>query len=321
MAKTQAWVLDTLQARALAYSNTGHQIHFGHATARALFGFSFHPRVLVFQVAKGGTGKTSLARESAIRASLYGARVLCVDMDPQANLTTAFNQNADQLPVMIDVLADQYPLKDTIISVLPGVDLLPSRFDNTLLDQVIIQKGLALDSLYRGPLQALKKSYDLIIVDCPPSLGQSVAACALAADVLVVPVAPQSFAMAGLKTVYQSLLELEEVFGLAIPFLILLNQFDPRARLSQQTLALLLQDPHYGECLIDRCIRDSQEFPKAIAAGKSIFDALKPSGAKNDIDHITKVFLDLVWSPVAKPSSKASSTIQKSSISEAASTG
>ncbi len=293
LAKTKAWLLASLKERGLAYATTAGQEHFGHRTARQIFNFSLKPKVMVFQIIKGGTGKTSLVRELAIRASLYGAKVLCIDMDQQANLSLAFNQNADELPVMIDVLVDHYPINDTIVEVLPGIDLIPSRFDNALLDTVITQKGLPLNQIYREPFQAFKKNYDLIIVDCPPSLGQSVSACALAADYVVAPVVPETFALAGLDRVHQLMKELEQGFGVNIPMGILLNKFESKARMSFETLGYLLRHPEYRVQLLKSTVRYANAFPNTIERGISIFDTLKTGTAKEDIDCLTRELLNI----------------------------
>ncbi len=293
LGQTKAWVASLLTERDFPYFKTNGLIYFEHETARRFFQFSFTPRVIVFQIVKGGTGKTSLVYEFAIRASLYGARVLCVDMDQQGNLTHAFNQDAEGLPVMIDVLVDNHPFESSIVQVAPGIDLLPSRFENAMLDEVLRLKNLPLDLVYREPLQGLKKHYDVIVVDCPPSLGQSVAACALSADYLLAPVTPEKFALSGLDIAYQSLEELQESFNLSISFGVVLNKFESRTTLSQNALKYLQKSPKYKNKLLKNCIRSSQEFPKVIAGNGSIFDALKPTTAKEDVDHLTRDLLEI----------------------------
>ncbi len=291
--KNKGWILSTLEERQLPFMKANQQIYFSHDTAKALFQFSFKPQLIVFQIVKGGTGKTSLVYEFAVRSSLYGAKVLCIDMDQQGNLTHAFQQDAEVVPVMIDVLADNHPLEQAIIPVMPGIDLVPSRFENSLLDEVLRQKKLPLGSVYRAPWQALKGQYDLIVVDCPPSLGQSVAASALAADCLLAPVTPEKFALSGLDIVYQSVEELQSCFGVSIDFRIVLNKFEARTTLSQNALRYLLNHPDYESKLLKHYIRLSQEFPKGIANGNSIFESLKPTSAKEDLDKLTQVLLGI----------------------------
>ncbi len=292
LGKNQAWLVNALQERMLSYTKINQQLYFGHETAKALFQFAFTPRVIAFHIVKGGTGKTSLAYEFAIRASLYGAKVLCVDMDQQGNLTQAFNIDAETLPVMIDVLVDDIPFKESIVSVVPGIDLIPSRFENAMLDEIVRVKHLPLQAVYRTPLQTLKSQYDVIIIDCPPSLGQSVAACALASDYLLSPVTPEKFALSGLEIAYQSVLELEEIFKIPIRFGVVLNKFESRTTLSQEAFRHLISDPRYQGKLLKNYIRSTQDFPNSIAINGSIFEGLKSTIAKEDIDLFTRELLE-----------------------------
>jgi chromosome partitioning protein len=294
LGQTKTGATSLLTERGLSYFKSNAAIYFKHETARKFFQFSFTPRVIVFQIVKGGTGKTSLVYEFAIRASLYGARVLCVDMDQQGNLTHAFHQDAEGLPVMIDALVDHHSLEASIVQVAPGIDLLPSRFENAMLDEVLRLKNLPLELVYREPLQRLKNHYDVIVVDCPPSLGRSVAACALAADYLLAPVTPEKFALSGLDIVYQSVEELQDNFDLPINLGVVLNKFEFRTTLSQDALKYLQQNPKYNHKLLKNCIRTSQEFPRVMANSGSIFDVLKPTTAKEDIDHLTQTLLEIV---------------------------
>jgi len=288
----RASVLSTLTEKKLPYQKLSrNQIIFGHETAKGLFEFPFKPSVYVFQIVKGGTGKTSLVYELAVRASLYGASVLCIDMDQQGNLTQAFNQNAEHLPVMIDIVVDHHSLHDSIISVAPGIDLLPSRFENSVLDEVLRQKKYPLERIYREPFQALKEYYDLIIVDCPPSLGQSVAACALSSDYVVSPVTPEKFALSGLQMAYQSIQELQANFRIPIQFGVVLNKFDSRSEIARDILTSLLKDPRYKNKLLKNTIRVSRDFPNMMAQNRSIFETIGPSSAKEDIDLFTRELL------------------------------
>lgn len=309
LGKSKAWVVSTLKERDLPFSKSSNQVYFGHETAKRLFNNTFNPQVIVFQIVKGGTGKTSLVHEFAIRASLYGAKVLCIDMDQQANLTLAFNQNAENLPVMIDILVDGHPFEEAIVEVLPGLDLLPSRFENAMLDEVLRLKKCPLQEVYRNPFQAFKNQYDLIVVDCPPSLGQSVAACALAADRVLAPVIPEKFALSGLDMAYQSIEELQENFGIDISFSVVLNKFEAKTGLSQNAMHYLLRHPKYGSKLLRNNIRFSQEFPKVIANNISVFDTIKRSIAKEDVDHLTQELLGLYSDPGSTLANALSSAI------------
>lgn len=293
LGKSEVDIHTILKDRNLLFSKHQNQIYFGHSTAKHVFQFPWVPQTFVFQIVKGGTGKTSLVHEFAIRASLYGAKVLCVDMDQQGNLTHSFNKNAEHLPVMVDILLEGHPIQGSIIEVSEGIHLLPSRFENAMLDEVIRSKDLPLDWVYRKPFEMLKDKYDVIVVDCPPSLGRSVAACALAADCVIAPVTPERFALLGLELTTQSVKELEETFEMFIPLRIVLNKFDTRTTLSQSALRELTKHKQYQDKFLNAYVRSSQEFPNAIAKGCSIFDTVKPTLAKSDMDCLTQEILEI----------------------------
>jgi chromosome partitioning protein len=290
---SQAWIYAELQELGLAFSTVDNQFYFAHNTAARLFNLPFRSQIVGFQILKGGTGKTSLALEVAIRASLYGARVLCIDLDQQANLTQAFNQNADDVPVMVDILAEGYPIAGSLMKVKEGIDLLPSRIENAMLDEVIRLQELSLDIVYREPFNFLKEYYDLIIVDCPPSLGQSVTACALAVDTLLMPVTPEKFARSGLQATHQFIEELALAYQCHIPLKIVLNKFDSNSPYSEEALSWLQSHPQFRDNLLRTPVRLSQAFPAASLQMGSIFDTVTSNSAKEDIDALARLLLNL----------------------------
>jgi len=280
--------------------------HFSYSTAKKIFKLHQSPKAIAFQIVKGGTGKTSIASAFAVRANLYGLKVLCIDLDQQGNLSHTFEVDAESLPVMVDILAEDYAFTDAITNIYPGLDLIASRIENALIDDVIKLKGLPLDQVYRTPFAKLKQDYDLIVIDCPPNLGQSVAAVTLAVDMVVSPVVPENFALSGLKITYNTIRELEEAYSTNIPFGIVLNKHDARTILSQDALQTLINHHNYRSNMLQTYVRTSQEFPNAIANGQTIFDSVKPSIAKSDIDHLTREILGLGSLPKNKNNNKTS---------------
>ncbi len=283
-----------LKSKNLPFIKTQNRIYFGHNTAKELFKLKFKQKTVAIQIVKGGTGKTSLAHAIAIKANLYGARVLCIDKDQQGNLTQAFQVNPEKIPVMIDVLNDEYAIEDCIVNISDGLDLIPSRIENAVLDNVLMIQGLPLDRVYKERFDRLRNSYDLIILDCPPALGQSVTAATLASDLVISPVTPEKFSLSGLKVTGQEIINIEKKFKVDIPLNVLLNKFDSRTTLSHETLTSLIKHPIYGSKMFKSYIRASQEFPNAIAQGRSIYDGLKRTTAQEDIELVTKEILGLI---------------------------
>lgn len=290
---TERWVNKQLKTFKLPTSRRDGRLFFEHTTAKSLFQFSFKPQTIIFHIVKGGTGKTSLAFEFSIRANLYGAKVLCIDMDQQGNLTQACQIDPEQSPVMVDILAEDYSLKHAIQTVHEGLDLIPSRIENSMLDEVIRLRKFSLNKVYAKPLENLKKEYDLIVIDCPPSLGQSVAALTLATDLVMVPVLPEKFSLSGLALTHQAIRELESKYKKTIHFSLILNKFEPKSKVSQKALKHLQESPIYHNQLLPNFIRFSEDFVQSIAKARSIFDSTKPSAAKQDLDWLTRHLLHL----------------------------
>jgi chromosome partitioning protein len=282
-----------LKNQQVDFTDRNTSSYFEHDTAKEVFRLKLPARAVAFQIIKGGTGKTSLAQSFAIRASLYGLKVLCIDLDQQGNLTSTFTVDAESYPIMVDILAEGYSFESAIIKATPGIDLLASRIENALLDDVIKLKQIPLDKVYKEQLALLKKRYDLIVIDCPPNLGQSVAAVTLGVDLVVAPVVPENFALSGLKVTANAIEEIEASYNVTIPFAIALNKYDPRTILSKEALETFKNHPKYSNHILPNCIRMSQEFPNAAAKDKSIFDVVKATMAKTDIDLLTREILGI----------------------------
>lgn len=293
LGRSQAWVYAELQDRGLNLSLVDNLMYLQHSEVKSWLSLPFTSKVYVFQILKGGTGKTSLALEFSVRASLYGAKVLCIDLDQQGNLTQGFNQQAEDSPVMVDILAEGYDLFDSIVSVGDGIDLLPSRIENALLDEVLRLHKTPLERVYKDMFKKLKQYYDVIIVDCPPSLGQSVAAAALASDCVIAPVTPEKFALSGLRATCQSLEELEVAYNTRIPCHIVLNKFEQDNPRSTETWEWLSNHLDYEDKLLPYKVRLATDFPEAALKMISIFDEIHPRPIKDDLDKLTQFLLQI----------------------------
>jgi chromosome partitioning protein len=283
----------SIKTNALESYKSQNRIFFGHETAKQLLKLKFQKQIIAFQVVKGGTGKTSLAHSFAIKANLYGAKVLCIDLDQQGNLTQAFGVDAKNTPVMIDILKDPSKIKNSIVSIAPGISIMPSRIENAVLDNFIMLEKYGLDRIYSDIFKKLSGDYDIIIIDCPPALGQSVAAATLASDLIIAPLTPEQFSLSGLQVTYEEVANLNHKFGKNVNIKIVLNKFDSRTALSNEVLRSILNHDVFKNMLCETIIRASQEFPNSIYAEANIFHKLKDTPAKEDIDLLTREILNL----------------------------
>ncbi len=292
---TRQGVHRKLRAKNLTLSKEKRTYFLNHFTAKELFEINFKPLIIAMQIVKGGTGKTTLVQSIATRAALYGARVLCIDIDQQANLTLSFDRSeeAKKTPVMVDLIDEGLDIKTAILPIFPGLDLLPSRMDNASLDNCLLLKKCRLDKVYKKLISKIRKDYDLIIFDCPPSIGQSVSAASLCSDYIIAPVTPSEFSLSGLDVSLTEIKSIEESFESKIDFKILMNMYDSRKRASFDTLEKLVGIKKYKDKIFPVYIRVNQGFENVIKDKKTIFETLKWTTEKEDIDLVTRYILGL----------------------------
>lgn len=149
-------------------------------------------RILAFCNQKGGVGKSTTTFHLARAAVQAGRRVLAVDLDPQGNLTTSIAAEAvdDDQAQLADALSSRAPetLRDVIVPGLwPGLDLVPTAGVTlgAVRDELVIA-GAGRESRLREALRAVSGDYDLILIDCAPSLDQLTSNGLTAADGVVV---------------------------------------------------------------------------------------------------------------------------------------
>ncbi|MDH4142085.1 MAG: AAA family ATPase [Chloroflexota bacterium] len=150
---------------------------------------------------KGGVGKTTTAINLAGALAEQGYRVLCVDMDPQANLSAGLGINLNMVErTMADVLADDGA--DLAEIVLPtetaGIDIAPANIDLASTEGELFTM-LGRESILREAFEGhVEGTYDFVLIDCPPNLGLLTVNGLVAADSVIIPVQTQYYAMKGL---------------------------------------------------------------------------------------------------------------------------
>jgi chromosome partitioning protein len=160
-----------LKAKGLECPKLGNKSYITYAIAKQLFSLNFNKKRIACQIVKGGTGKTTSIDNISSCANTYGARVLKVDADPQGNLSDANGIDADDHPVLIDVIKGECGIEDCIVNICDGIDIIPSRIENVILDNEIVNKRLPLDQLYANLLEPIADNYDFIFIDCPPTMA------------------------------------------------------------------------------------------------------------------------------------------------------
>jgi chromosome partitioning protein len=150
---------------------------------------------------KGGVGKTTTAINLAGALAEEGYRVLCIDMDPQANLTAGLGINLNTVEQsMADVLTDNQCTLDQIIlkTEITGIDVAPAHIDLASTEGELFT-ALGREQILRDVLEGKVDGYDFALIDCPPNLGLLTVNGLVAANNVIIPVQTQYYAMKGLN--------------------------------------------------------------------------------------------------------------------------
>lgn len=254
--------------------------------AKTLFALSFTKTKVAVELVKGGTGKTTTVDNISACLNTYGARVLMIDADPQGNLTDTKGIDTDELPVLIDVLNGDVKIVDTIVNIAPGLDIIPSRIENVILDNKITLNKLPLDRLFNNLLANVMDNYDFIIIDLPPNLGSTVTAATLFADLIVAPINPDKFSVKGFKILQDEIGTLENHYQKKIDYKCFLNRYSGNTVLSQKIYDTLMSNNLHGRAL-KTAVRHAQEVANLTDTNNNLFTTLKPSLTKQDFNQIT----------------------------------
>lgn len=253
-------------------------------------GYSYKSQVLAFQMLKGGSTKTSSAYNLAVRLNNYGARVLVIDLDMQGNMTDAFGVEITDESVFYHIATNEASIEETIIPISDGLDLIPSDFENSVIENLIVNSRKNLQTFIKNEIDKVRDNYDYIIIDCNPALSALNISIALACDTLLIPVNPDKFSEKGLKVVLSEIERIAEDYKKKIKFKLLFTLYDGREAISQKYL--IKYGSEYEDHLISSLIRRNADVKNAIDQKKSIFD-FKRAPAREDFDLFAQEILGI----------------------------
>lgn len=219
---------------------------------------------------KGGVGKTTTAINLAAALAMLSRRVLLVDLDPQANASSGIGIT-DPEATVYDVLIGKASARQVIRdSNIPNLKILPASSD---LAGAAVELDATTDNmkLLAKALLAVRPNYDFIIVDSPPSVGALTLNSLAAADMLIIPLQAEYYALEGIAKMTDTV---ERVKGSLNPDLnilgILITMYDNRTKLSKEVEDNVRK--HFGNLVFSAVIPRNVRLAEAPSYGQSVFE-------------------------------------------------
>jgi len=255
-------------------------------------------RIAIFNH-KGGTGKTTTSVSVAAGLAARGLRVLLVDTDSQGNVSVSLGAKAEK--TLYHVLVMGVRPGDAAVSVRPNLDLIASN-ETLAAAELYLAGRQNRDRILRDRLAPGFDGYDVVVLDCSPSLSLMNQNALVAADGIIVPVACDFLSLVGVRQVIKTVKNVNALLHHPVQIHgVLPTFFDARARICRDSLDALKD--HFGDRVFPP-IRSATRLKEAPAQGKTIFEFAPDSSPAEDYGRV----VDLLVSGPASPLSQAVGT-------------
>jgi chromosome partitioning protein len=214
---------------------------------------------------KGGTGKTTSVRTLTDVLRRLDLRVLAVDLDPQGNLSDYFDVDPEASPTVGDVLSGRAKARDAIHD-----DVIPANLSLAEAELALAGK-MGRELTLKRALKDVKRGYDVIFLDCPPTLGLLTVNALVAADCALLSAEAQYFAMQGVEQALEVVELARDSLNPELEWLgVVFNIADMRTIHSRDAYQALREE--FGDKVFDTTIRQSIAYAESAERGISILD-------------------------------------------------
>ncbi|MCK4526559.1 ParA family protein [candidate division WOR-3 bacterium] len=226
-------------------------------------------KIITIANQKGGVGKTTTAINLGASLSYYGQDILIVDVDPQANATSGLGFS-NVYPTIYDVILKDVPPEDIIRDTnIEGLRLMVSDISLVGAEVELVERKGREMQLKRKTM-SLKKDYDFILVDAPPSLGLLTVNALVAADSVLIPIQAEFYAMEGLSRLLNTIRSIQRELNPRLTIEgVLLTMYDTRLNLSAQVTEEVRR--YFGDKVYSTIIPRNVRLAEAPSYGKDIF--------------------------------------------------
>jgi len=231
---------------------------------------------IAFANQKGGVAKTTSVASLGAALAELGRRVLLVDLDPQACLTFSLGVDPDTVELSIhEVLSTGAELSDAVLECDEGIDLVPSTIDLASAEAMLLSRP-GREFVLRSALEPSRTAYDVVLLDCAPSLGVLTLNALTAADALIVPMPCEMLSHRGVGQLLDTVTDVQKILNKDLEVWgILPTLYDGRSNHAREVLADVGE--RYDLPVLEPPIPKTVRFAEAPAVGRSILSTARTS--------------------------------------------
>lgn len=228
-------------------------------------------RIISMVNQKGGVGKTTSTINLGAALAEAGRRVLLVDFDPQGALSAGFGANPHELELTVyNVMMDRkVNVRDVILETgVRNVDLLPANIDLSAAEVQLVNE-VAREQVLASALRGVENDYDVILIDCQPSLGLLTVNALTASHGVIIPLICEFFALRAVALLVDSIEKVQDRLNPKLEIDgVLATMFDSRTLHSKEVLARIVDA--FGDKVFDTVIKRTIKFPDASVSAEPI---------------------------------------------------